>query len=370
MEHQEYEIKEAVRTILNYLFNNDSSNYIGRAILVIVLCLIVCLILFEGDVKKLPGILRRTFANDLFYPVGVLFIVFFIESFIKYKVKIIDEHWGFFAAITGVVLLYLSIQYFFKKLRNNTVYNIIFIFIIVVVFLTLHREYQFSIYHFCFETLPIFLTFYIYFTGDVYQAHKKQSSEERGFWDEYTKALEGTSTSLIAINTKKYSEFAEPTGYRYFIEQLNRIDELNKIAKTIVRKRFFVVKGKGYSCLKESLEIRSLSKENDLTDEQRTFKSMIKLHTIFNISAYLIPEGEVETIIKELNKLSARKSKKVLNELDRLIINESNFYKPDERKGNLFFKSNDEHKEIINIIIKKYGAEDSNYTVEHIKEIA
>lgn len=372
-EQQGSETNEIVRPLFDYLFSEDHNILFGRAILVFVIFIGVGWLFARKGIKNKPEILRRTFTSELFYPVGVVFTVYLIEAFIRYKLRTIEKSLVFFIAIAVVIVFYSLSQIYIKRFRSNTPCNIISIIIIGLIFLSFNRDSQFPIYHFCFESLPIFLTFYIYFTGDVFQAHKKQSSEERDFWDQYTNALNETSTSLIAINTKEYSEFADPTGYRYFIEQLNTIDRIDerdkkdKGAITLVRKRFFVVKGDNYSHLKESLEIKSLSTENDLTDEQRTFKSMIKLHTIFKITTYLVPEGEIDHIIKTMNNLSAKKSKKVLNELDRLIINESNFYKPDEKNGNLFFEPNNKHTEIINEIIKTYGAADSRYIVEQIK---
>lgn len=370
-EQQGSETNEIVRPLFDYLFSEDHNILFGRAILVFVIFIGVGWLFARKGIKNKPEILRRTFTSELFYPVGVVFTVYLIEAFIRYKLRTIEKSLVFFIAIAVVIVFYSLSQIFIKKLRSNTPCNIISIIIIGLIFLGFNRDSQFPIYHFCFESLPIFLTFYIYFTGDVFQAHKKQSSEERDFWDQYTNALNETSTSLIAINTKEYSEFADPTGYRYFIEQLNTIDRIDKKDKgaiALVRKRFFVVKGDNYSHLKESLEIKSLSMENDLTDEQRTFKSMIKLHAIFNITTYLVPGGKVADFIKEKKNLSVRKSKKVLNELDRLIINKNNFYKPDEKNENLFFEKNDEHKDIINAIIEKYSHND--YTVENIKKMA
>lgn len=359
-----------------YNLDDDYNLVIGRGILILIVCLLGILI-FKGSRKAIPQVLRKTITNDFFYPVLVLFSLFLIEAITSLycnKPQIKSEHWNFFLYMVVAITGFTIIQKTVTRFINETLYIIIQILLIVFLYRAFHKDGMFHVYHFFYELLPITLTFIIYFLRDTHLEYKKENKEERKFWTDYTDTLSNVKSKIVAINTEKYSEFTDPLGFRYFNEQLNFLVDSRSTNSTIVlknieKKRFFIVSSIKDN-LKDSPEIISLKTENNLNDNQRTFKSLNHLHKIFNIEMYLIPIDEVKILVYS-NLTRYPKIiyffyvKNILKNIDRLII-DNTLYKPKEKNRKLIFEKNESNKEIIEKIITKFSHND--YNVEELKK--
>lgn len=355
---------------------DDYNLVIGRAILVLILCLLGFLIL-KGSKKAIPQVLKKTITNDFFYPVLVLFSLFLIESITSLycdKTEVNSEHWNFFFYMTAAILVFFFIQKTVTRFINETVYIIIQILVIIFLYRVFHSDGMFHLHHFFYELLPITLTFVFYFLRDTRLEYRKENKEERDFWTKYIRALKSENKRMVAINTEKYREFTDPLGFRYFNEQLNSLVESsshgdNIILKKIDKKRFFIVSSK-LENLKDSPEIISLKTENNLNDNQRTFKALYHLHKMFNIEMYLIPKDKVRELINKESSswnrfLNWIRIKNSIKSIDRLILNDK-FYKPKENNRKLVFEENKTDERIIEKIISDFS--NSDYNVEELKK--
>jgi hypothetical protein len=220
------------------------------------------------------------------------------------------------------------------------------------------------VHHLLFEIIAIFFTFFIYFTREVILENKKANSIEETFWDEYKTKLANVETSIITINTEKYSEFTESIGFRYLAEQLKVFGNIEN--NHLKKQRFFIVSAKNP---KYSEEIASFSTEK-LSDKTRNFKSLYLLHSLFGIEMYLIPKEKVINIINQdcnwIYRLWNTHIKKTWKDLDRLII-DNNYYKVDDRGNSLIFDPNDKNSKIILELISEFATD--AYNVEKLKVI-
>jgi hypothetical protein len=350
-----------------FILNTDNG-WIIRLIIVSVFSigLLFIFMYYLRTTSKIVHTLKKTFNNDFFYPTGFVYLIILLESYLEFIMKN-SVNSIFYILSFGIFLVYL-IKWIINKFFNKLIINEVF-FNLVAVSLTVFVIYrfpidEFSVHHLLFEIIAIFFTFFIYFTREVILENKKANSIEETFWDEYKTKLANVETSIITINTEKYSEFTESIGFRYLAEQLKVFGNIEN--NHLKKQRFFIVSAKNP---KYSEEIASFSTEK-LSDKTRNFKSLYLLHSLFGIEMYLIPKEKVINIINQdcnwIYRLWNTHIKKTWKDLDRLII-DNNYYKVDDRGNSLIFDPNDKNSKIILELISEFATD--AYNVEKLKVI-
>src|SRR5215213_1315361 len=193
---------------------------------------------------------------------------------------------------------------------------------------------------FRYEFLLICLIYMIVLFAKLVAKHRKHSKKETELWFTYSKVLKEAKTQVIAFNTRDFTNFFQPLGLRYFLEQIDALSS-NPNNSNINRQRIIVINEK---TVYEDWIVNALMNNYDLEEQAEIFYNLVLLHELCDIELYLVTKKDV---LKELGGhyfWNHWMSRWKYRSLDRLIIDGkcwhptntriSQHYKFDEDKEN------------------------------------